>query len=101
MSLFLMAAVGWDEISQKLFSECGLVSALLISAICYLSMRLGQVTKLWEAANEEAVKRLESANVTIIKLVESNNESDRAYAVSLNRLEVMLASAQARKGNGG
>jgi hypothetical protein len=93
-----MATGGWDDIVSKVFSECGLVASLLIFAILYLSLRLGQVTKLWESANEDAVKRLEAANVTIVKLVESNNESDRAYAVSLNRLEVMLAAAQARNG---
>lgn len=101
MPPLLMGAGGWDEIVAKVFSECGLVASLLITAICYLSLRLGQVTKLWEAANEDAVKRLEAANVTIVKLVEANNEADRAYAVSLNRLEVMLASTQARKSNGG
>jgi hypothetical protein len=98
MSYLMMATGGWDDIVAKAFSECGLVASLLISAILYLSLRLGQVTKLWESANEDAVKRLESANATIVKLVESSNESDRAYAVSLNRLEVMLAAAQARNG---
>jgi hypothetical protein len=95
----MMASTGLEDIGAKILSECGLVSALLVSAVFYLALRLAQATKGWEEDRDEAAKRIDAANATIFRLVEASNEADRAYAVALSRLEVMLTAAQARKGD--
>lgn len=88
---------GLGDLPAKIFSQCGLISSLLVVAVTWLALRLAQVTKAWEGDRAEAVKRIDAANATIIKLMEAGSEADRANAVALNRLEVMLTAARARK----
>ena len=93
------AVPGLSDLPAKIFTQCGLVSALLTFAVAWLGWQLAKTRAAWETDRAEMSKLRESDKAAMIKLIESGNDAYENLAVSHAKLEGMLLAVQAR-GNG-
>jgi hypothetical protein len=91
--------IGISDLPAKIFSQCGLVSGLLVVAVSWLALQLAKTRAAWEADRAAMMQLREADKAAMLKLIESGNDAYDNLAVSHAKLEGMLLAVQARGGD--
>jgi hypothetical protein len=90
---------GLSGLLSELTTKCGAVSALSVVMAAFFILRSTRIQAAWDASNVEAAKRLDAANVTIVKVMEASTRADAEVAIALEGVKTLLLAFQLRGGN--
>jgi hypothetical protein len=76
---------GLTGLAEKLFSQCGLVSTILLAWVVWLMTQLSKAREMGESDRAAAMK-----------LLNDQIDANKEIAVLLGKAEVMLTALQAR-----
>jgi hypothetical protein len=88
---------GLADLPSKILSQCGIVTALLVVAISWLSVQLAKTRAAWEADRAAMEKLREADRAAMMTVLQQSNDAYENLAVSHAKLEGMLLAVQARR----
>lgn len=75
-----------EELSEKILSQCGLATAILVAGIVWLAMQNAKTRQAWETDRSE-----------LIKIIVNQNSSNQNLTVAKEKLETLLLAVESRR----